>query len=98
MAIGIVWFLVGLLWWGAILVGAFGVYSCYPRGRRAGRVVVCFASATVVVASTALLPSVGAGVWVPIFFVLSLPVVALRSVFGGWASPVTHYDSLPPER
>ena len=82
MAISIVWFFLGLLYLGAILVGAYGVYSSYPKGHRAGRVAVYCAGVVVVVGSTALMPTVGTWVWVPIFLVFSLPFIALRSVFG----------------
>ena len=83
MAIGIVWFFLGLLWWGAILAGAWGVYATYPRGRRAAPVAVYFAGIGTVVGSTALIPTVGTWVWFPIYFVLLAPLAALKSCLGG---------------
>ena len=83
MAIGVVWLVVGLLWWGAILAGACAAFVSRPKGRRARFVAGYFAVVGGLVGSTALFPTVAVWVWLPIFFVLLIPVLELKALFGG---------------
>ena len=77
MVIGIVWFLLGLLCWTGILAGALVLLALLPRGRRIRGEVAYFATVTVAVWSTSLLPGLGLWVWVPILFVAMIPISVL---------------------
>ena len=80
MAIGVVWPLLGLFYWAAILIGALVIFAGAPKGRRALREAAYFAIVGLTVASTALIPAIGAWVWVPVFFVASIPVAAFKQL------------------
>ena len=80
MAMGVVWLVLGLLYWSAILIGAFAVFVRARKGRRALCVAGYFIGVGILVASTAMFPPIGAWVWTPIFFVLMLPWTFLKSL------------------
>ena len=82
MVIAVVWFLLGMLWVGAILAGAFLLARSLPRGQRAKSLAWYSAGVAGMVGSTALVPIVGVWVWVPILFVLMIPFEALKWCLG----------------
>ncbi len=77
MAIGVVWLLLGLFYWIAILIGALLVFVAAPKGRRALRVAAYFAIVGLTVASSALIPAIGVWIWGPVLFVAAIPLGSL---------------------
>ncbi|MSR62924.1 MAG: hypothetical protein EXS08_10820 [Planctomycetes bacterium] len=80
MAVGVIWLLLGLFYWAAILIGAWVVFVGAPKGSRALREAAYFGTVGLTIASTALVPAIGVWVWLPVLFVAAYPFLALKEL------------------
>jgi hypothetical protein len=83
MAIAPVWLLLGLCYWAAILFGGLLVFTTAPKGRRVRREAAYCATATLTIASTALVPVIGIWVWMPVVIFAMIPIHAIKELVVG---------------
>ena len=77
MAIALVWFVLGCVWW-TLILGSLTVVGLRARkGRRARAVAVLAAAEGVLIWGTSFIPAIGMWIYTPVLFVGLTPVVAM---------------------